>query len=281
MLDGRTVVVARNRDATLSVFDLATGAPVRTAIGTPDPDGGSGFSSFVLPWLALADLDGAPVAITPQETGASVAGPSGAPLPQVGLQARTLPGGGPVGSVMAGDGQSVGRYTVTEIDGRPVVVSTEGSTGVQVHDLATGTRTDVPVPPQSAGFEAITATERDGMPVAVTGGADNAVRIWDVRTGEQVGPPMLGHTGSVILLDTFRLGTRTVVMSASMVDPGTEIRFWDLGTGEQIGDPLTAHPLAESFAAMADGAPPLLVAAPRGGPITVWDAQKLIEGEAS
>ncbi|MHA6623543.1 protein kinase family protein [Pseudonocardia sp. DLS-67] len=280
-LDGRTVVVAYNRDTTLSVFDLATGAPVGTTVGTPDPDGRSGGAVLVLPLLALPDLDGAPVAITQQETGATVAGPAGTPVPQVGLQARTLPDGRPVGPVMAGDGQSVGRYSVTEIDGRPVVVSTEGGTGIQVHDLATGARTAVPIPPQPAGLTAITTTERDGTPVAVTGGADNAVRIWDLRTGEQAGSPMLGHTGRVIQLEIVRLGTRTVVVSASMADPGTEIRFWDLGTGEPIGGPLTAHPLAESFTATADGAPPLFVSAPRGGPITVWDAQKLIEGGAS
>ncbi len=279
-LDRRTVVVARNRDATLSVHDLATGAPVGTAVGPPAPVGSSVLSGLVQAGLVLAELDGTPVAVTPQETGASVAG-AGPPVPQIGLQARRLPGGAPVGPVMSGDGYSISHFAVTEVDGRPVVVSIAGDAGVLVHDLATGNRVDVPIPRRPGGLVTLATAERDGAPVVLTGGSDNAVRVWDLRTGEQVGALMAGHTGSVALLDTVRLGERTVVVSGSYAGPATEIRFWDLGTGAPIGGPLPAHPLTGSVAAIADGTPPLLVAAPTHGPITVWDAQLTIEGGAS
>jgi hypothetical protein len=81
-------------------------------------------------------------------------------------------------------------------------------------------------------------------------------------------------------LATIRQGDRTVIVSTSGAYPdpaASEVRFWDLATGAPLGAPLGGHPLGRGFVVEQDGEQGLLVAIPRGAPITVWDAWRLIE----
>jgi hypothetical protein len=280
-LEGRTVAVARNRETAVRVLDLASGEPVGPAISVPAttaPDDPLGVRTRA---VTTTVLDGGPVLITQLHTGATVPGIAGLPTPQIGLQPLGLPGGAPVAAPLAEEGQTISGSSVIEMNGRTVVVSIVGQKGLRARDLATGAPVGALPPPQPAGLLALTTAMRDGSPVALTGGADNTVRIWDLRTGEQLGPNLTGHTSAVAALTTVRLGPRTVVISsaASHLSPlRTEVRFWDLGTGAQIGGPLTEHPLAEGLVAVVEGDRPLLVAGRGTGPITVWDAQTLVEG---
>jgi outer membrane protein assembly factor BamB len=278
-LDGGTVVVARNRDGTIVVRDLATGDPVGSPLGHPQPA-----HPAAPAWrVATAELDGTPVYVASQPTGAQLPNAFGPAERQLGLQAFALPGGAPAGPLLAEDGQSIGGFSITEIERRPVVVSVVGGSAVHVRDLATGARVGVPTPRQPAAFGAIATAVLDGEPVAVTGGSDNAVRIWDLRTGQQVGQPLVGHTAQVNGLAVVRDGDRTVVASTSGAYSDAvrrEVRFWDLAAGTPLGAPLTGHPLCEGIAASSDGSDgeeALLVAVPSAGPITVWDAQRLAQ----
>jgi hypothetical protein len=279
-LDGRTVVVARQRDTTVTVHDLATGAQVGPTIGTPMPVPGPGEPvPSVRRGPVTVELDGRPVIVTPQETGALVAGIAGSE-PQIGLQTFSIPDGAPAGPPVSEDGYSIGYYSVTEIEGRPVAVSLVENGTVQARDLGTGSRVGVGTPPQPALLGSLTTAVRDAVPVAVTGGADNAVRIWDLRSGAQIGSPLIGHTDSVAGLATVRLENRTVVISTAGTYPEperAEARFWDLATGAPLGRPLVDHPVAWMLAATTDVEPALLVAVPPDGPVTVWDAHQLIQ----
>lgn len=275
-LDGRAAVVARNRDGTVVVHDLATGDAVGPPLGDPQPA-----DPRALTWhVETAELDGTPVYVAPQPTGTQLPNAAGPPTPQLGLQSFALPGDTPAGPLLAEEGLSIGGFSITEIEGRPVVVSVVDGSAVHARDLATGARVGVPTPRQPAVFLAIATAVRDGLPVAVTGGNDNTVRIWDLRTGQQVGQPLVGHTAQVNGLAVVRKGDRTVVVSSSggysdAVRP--EVRFWDLATGTPLGAPLTGHPLCEGIAAASEGERALLVAVPSAGPITVWDAQRLVQ----
>lgn len=283
-IDGRTVVVSRNRDTTVAVHDLGTGAPVGSPIGSPEPVEPGRVGTPMWGGLDTVELDGTPAFVVAQTTDAVVPDVSRTPAPQIGLRPFALPGGAPAGPLLVEDGHSIDNFSIIELDGRPVAVSIAGRSSVQARDLATGARVGVPTPPQPAGLVALATGVRDGVPVAATGGADNTLRIWNLRTGEQVGPPLVGHTDPVAGLTAVRQGNRTVLVSTSGSYPETakaEVRLWDLATGAPLGPPLVEHPLARMLAAASDGEQALLVAAPRHAPITVWDAQQLIQEAAS
>jgi hypothetical protein len=278
VVDGAVVVLVRNRDTTVVAHDLDTGAPIGPPHGTPQPVDPGAFQTWG--GLDAVEVDGGPVVVTEQATGAQVPGMYGAPVAQIGLQPFALRAGAAPGPVLAEDGQSIDGFSITEIDGRPVAVSIAGGTGVQARDIGTGARIGVPTPRQPVGLLALTTAVRDGVPVVVTGGSDNIVRIWNLRTGEEVGPPLVGHTDPVAGLATIRQGDRTVLVTTSgayqdSVTP--EVRFWDLATGAPLGAPLVGHPLGRGFSAQAHGGQELLIATPRGEPITVWDAERLVQ----
>jgi hypothetical protein len=276
VVDGAAVVLVRNRDATIVAYDLDTGAPVGLPLGTPQPA-----DPTLELWggLESVEVDGGPVVVTEQATGVQVPSTYGMPVRQIGLQPFALRTGAPAGPLLAEDGQTIGDFSITEIDGRPVAVSIIGGVSVQVRDLGTAARVGVPTPPQPAGLISVITAVRDGVPVAVTGGNDNAVRIWNLRTGEEVGPPLVGHTDPVTALATVRNGDRTVLVTTSGLRQDSmpsEARFWDLATGAPLGAPLIGHPLGRGFVAQPDGEHRLFVVTPRGEPITVWDAERLI-----
>ena len=58
-----------------------------------------------------------------------------------------------------------------------------------------------------------------------TGGADGGVRLWDVQRGSQIGPPLAGHTQSVLDVKFSPDGTR---LASASVD--RTIRVWPVPT---------------------------------------------------
>ena len=76
----------------------------------------------------------------------------------------------------------------------------------------------------------------DGKTLA-SGSDDDTVRLWDVATHRQIGNPLTGHTGPVIVGG----------VQPGRQDPGQRqraigtVRLWDVATGRQIGNPLTGH----------------------------------------
>src|SRR5690606_14470158 len=275
VVDGRTVAVVRRRDNTVVARDLETGTPLGPPMGTP--------REYSFGRLVVVEVDGEPVVVALEPTGRQLPGPFDMTEEQVGVSSFALRTGAPAGPVLAADGASIDAFSVTEIDGRPVVVSsTAGGGGVQARDLRTGAPVGAPTAPQPVAFRALTTAVRDGVPVAVTGGDDNTVRIWDLRTGEQVGAPLAGHVESVTAVVAVQQDGRTVLITAggSDLSPTPQVRFWELATGTPLGPRMPDHPLSRGFRALSPDGSLLLTTAP-GEPVAVWDAKQLVAEVAS
>jgi WD40 repeat protein len=127
---------------------------------------------------------------------------------------------------------------VTELDGRPVVISGSYDQTVRVWDLATGDPVGHPSTGHGDWVRAVAVTELDGRPVVISGSDDRTVRVWDLATGDPVGDPFTGHDGTVLAVAVTELDDQPVVISGS--DDET-VRVWDLATGDPVAHPFTGH----------------------------------------
>ena len=249
--EGRSVVVTGSEDATVRVWDLATGAPLgkswvghtggvlsvavaecegRSVVVTGSEDAtmrvwdlvaGDEINQFVtghcdgVESVAVTTLDSRPVAIT--------SGVEDAEIRVWDLVSRTLarqPWAGHAGQVMS--------VVVAECEGRSVVVTGGGDATVRVWDLATGTPVGRPWTGHTSGVMAVAVAELAGRPVVVTGGGDAMVRVWDLATGAPVGRPWSGHTGQIRSITVTDMDGRPIVITGG---GDATIRVWDLATG--------------------------------------------------
>jgi hypothetical protein len=199
-LDGRPIVVSGGQDATVRVWDVATGAPVGAPM-TGHTDAVHG--------LATAQLLGRAVAVSAADDGT--------------VRVWDLGSGAPVGAPMSV--RTAGPLSVVTFAGRPVMVAADGAGGVEVRDLDTGARVAAhPADPQDR-VRSVAATELGGRAVAVAANATGTARVRDLATGAPVGPAFPADTVSVA-----QLGDRPVVVAGR---PGaTAVR--DLASGAPL-----------------------------------------------
>jgi WD40 repeat protein len=69
----------------------------------------------------------------------------------------------------------------TDLDGRPVAVTSGRDHTVRVWDLTSGTPIGL-FPGHTGPVTAVACAQLDGRPIAVSGSWDHTVRIWDLRT---------------------------------------------------------------------------------------------------
>ena len=245
-LDGRRVVVSGADDATVRVWDLATGTP----IGDPF----TGHRGRVRA-VAAAELDGRPVVISGSDDAT--------------VRVWDLATGTPIGDPFTGHRTPVRAVAAAELDGRRVVVSGADDATVRVWDVATGTPIGDPFTGHRGRVRAVAAAELDGRPVVISGSHDETVRVWDLATGTPIGDPFTGHRGRVRAVAAAELDGRPVVISGS--DDAT-VRVWDLATGTPIGDPFTGHrtPVRAVAAAELDGRP-VVISGSDDETVRVWD----------
>ncbi|MER5325018.1 serine/threonine-protein kinase [Streptosporangium roseum] len=161
---------------------------------------------------------------------------------------------------------------VTELEGRPVVVSGGGDSAVRVWDLATRKETGRPFTAHTGGITSVVVTELEGRRVIVSAGGDSTVRVWDLATREQIGQPFT-HTVAAESVVVTELEGRRVVVSAG----GDGARVWDLATREQLGRPFTAQTDGDTTVTVTvtefEGRPVVVSGAAGGDDSTVrvWD----------
>ena len=245
-LDGQPVVVSGGVDATVRVWDLATGhARGEPLIGHTDR----------VFYLAMAELEGRPVVLS-------------------GSSDRTvrvwdLATGASIGEPFLGHTDEVNAVAAGELNGRQVVVSASDDATVRVWDLATGVPMGEAFTGHVGRVYGVAVGQLEGRPVAVSGAADKTVRVWDLATGAPVGEPFAGHTDEVNAVAIGELNGRQVVVSAS--DDAT-VRVFDLATGAPVGEPFRGHAGRVFFVAPAvlDGRE-VVISGGRDRTVRVWD----------
>ena len=163
----------------------------------------------------------------------------------------------------------VRAVAVTELDGRPVIISGGDDGTVRVWDLATGTPVGDPFTGHDGPVRAVAVTELDGRPVVISGSDDGTVRVWDLATGTPVGDPFTGHDGPVRAVAVTELDGRPVVISGSF---DRTARVWDLATGTPAGDPFTGHgDWVRAVAVTELDGRPVVISGGDDGTVRVWD----------
>ena len=248
--------------------------------------------------VAVATLDGTPVAVTGGYDGARVwdlrAGAArgeplrghtgsvdavavgevdGTPVAVTGDQDGTvqvwdLRTGAAAGHPLRGHTGRVNVVAVGEVDGTPVAVTGDWNGTVQVWDLRTGAAADHPLRGHTGRVNAVAVGEVDGTPVAVTGDWNGTVQVWDLRTGAAAGEPLRGHTGTVDAVAVGEVDGTPVAVTGGY--DGT--RVWDLRAGAARGEPLRGHTGWVTAVAVGevDGTP-VAVTGGQDGTARVWD----------
>jgi WD40 repeat protein len=245
-LAGRPVVISGGGDATVRVWDLASGTPVG------DPFTGSTGTVWS---VAVGQLDGRPVVVSGGDDRS--------------VRVWDPASGAPVGVPLTGHTGVVLSVTVGELDGRPVLVSGGDDRSVRVWDLASRTHVGDPFTGHTDWVRAVAVAELDGRPVAVSGGDDATVRVWDLASGAPVGDPFTGHIGEVLSVAVGDLDGRPVVVSGG--DDAT-VRVWDLASGAPVGDPFTGHTgRVRAVAVVELDGRPVVVSGGDDATVRVWD----------
>ncbi|MER5621182.1 serine/threonine-protein kinase [Streptosporangium sp. NPDC002544] len=160
-LAGRPVLVCGGYDSTVRVWDLAT----REQVGKPF----TGYTDADLSvTLAVTEWEGRPVVVS------GVSGGDDSTVRVWDLATRKQ-----IGKPFTGHTSGVESVTVTELAGRPVVVS-GGYDGVRVWDLATREQVGRPSTGRTQEITTMLVTRLRGRPVVVSAGFDGEIRVWSL-----------------------------------------------------------------------------------------------------
>jgi WD40 repeat protein len=158
-LEGHPVIVSAGRDATVRIWDLATGDP----IGKPL----RGHKSYV-GHVAVGQLEGRAVIVSGGETIRLWHLATGKPLWE-----RTLR------DTRSGKRESITALAVEQLGGTSVIICGGWEGSVQVWNLADGNPIGEPLCGHTSYVNAVTVGEMQDRPVIISGAADATLRVWD------------------------------------------------------------------------------------------------------
>ncbi|WP_369364372.1 caspase family protein [Streptomyces sp. CG4] len=163
---------------------------------------------------------------------------------------------------------SVYRVACTELDGRPVAVTTTDGE-IWVWDLISGQPRGNPLTGHAdAIVDVLAVLGVDGRLVAVTGGHDGTVRVWDLITAQQIGEPLIDKYWVSDIACAMTNG-RPIVIAAG--DDGT-VRIWDLTTRKPIETHLSGHHSnVSSIACTTVNGRSIAITGEENGTIQTWD----------
>ncbi|MFJ3230064.1 caspase family protein [Streptomyces sp. NPDC086787] len=291
--NGRPVAVTGSEDATVRLWDLATGqqvgepltghtGPVRTA--------------------ACTELDGRPITVTGSD--------------DMTLRIWDLTTGHSVREPLTGHQGPVNRVVCAELHGRAVAVSGSDDGTIRIWDLAKGWQVGAPM---ETGFPVydLASGVLDGRPVVVASTGWGRAHMWDLPSQKELGPMEPGETAAQIALSCANLNGRPVVVGYSQAgwlqiwsmksrriaalwqcvplawtptvgcaelggrptaiaasDDGA-VRIWDLATHHQLGTPLSGHASGvTSLAHTVLSGQHVAVSGSSDGTARVWDLSR-------
>jgi WD40 repeat protein len=212
--DGRLVVISASSDATIRIWDLATGTPAGPPL--------AGHTGPVTA-ITLAQRDGRLVVISASSDAT--------------IRIWDLATGTPAGPPLAGHTGPVNAITLADLYGTPVIVSASEDTTVRIWDLETGALMAQRLTGHTGHVTALTTAHLKDRPVIISGGNDNTIQAWDLASGAPADRSFTGHTGTVHAITTADLHGRPFIISGS--EDGIRIwdltiRMWDRATGAPI-----------------------------------------------
>lgn len=240
-------VASVSYDDTARVWDLETAK----AVGRP-LEGQTRLSGLrPCPAPEMGAVDGRPVAVTAFGHG---------------VRAWDLTTMSPLGEPLCGDDRRlVGASIVPDTDGRAVVVTASGTSGVRFHDLDDGHQIAPHVTSIHYSLNGMASARPDGRTVVVTS-SWSGVDIWALDPRERLGK----RPGETWKASLHAIEGRTFAVS---VADDYALHAWDLMTQAPLWPPMTGHTAMVTDLRAADriGAAHLLASASLDGTVRVWD----------
>lgn len=262
-LQGRPMAVTLD-GWTLHVHDLATGTSVvETKLKCVQE-----FKA-----IAVAELDGRWIAVT----GSGCPGCDSRDTCEGQIRLWKLADGNPITDPIAAHARSVDALAVTEVDGRPVLLSGGRDNLLRMWDLRTGEPIGSPVAGHrqlteiSTGIAAIAVGELDGRRVAVTGGRDGAARVWDLADGATPGRILVANAEPAeeeAWILAVALGVLDGVPVA-VTCGDSDVRVWDLRSGQVIGPAVAGYWRGLDLVVLDER--PTVVAIDNDNRVRMWD----------
>jgi len=126
----------------------------------------------------------------------------------------------------------VTAITMTELHGRPVIISAGDDATLRLWDPQTATPIGQPLTGHQGPIRTITTATLHDRPVIISAGDDATLRLWDPQTATPIGQPLIGHDAVVRAV----VAVTTSDGVTGLVSGGHDrmIRMW--GAGALWGD---------------------------------------------
>lgn len=265
-VEGRTLVASAGHDASIRLWDPATGDRVRAWLDIPRADrqwSDRPRSNWTMAVCAVTGTDGRPVVVSAHEDGHVRRWD-----PVTGDQIET--------AVRAGWQSASAMCVVSGVAGRTLLATSDRGRSVQLWDARTGEPLGEPLAGERSGAERHAVCEVpdvDGrtLVAVITGKA--SVQLYDPQARRQVGrslrpPSKLDWNWVDALCALPGVDGRTLLATGGR---DGLVWLWDPVTCEPVGEPLHAHNWVTGMCPLPGPDGPRLVTIGRDGLLRLWD----------